>query len=405
MSGALLRRLEDLLGAGSVRTTGDGLPCALPESTEAVAMVCRLAHREGWRIRVEGRGSWCQADAPCDLVLATRELSRVISLSPADLVASVEAGLPLDALQDALEQGGAWLALDPPGSARRSVGSVVATATSGPLRHGFGAVRDHLLGVTVVTGDGRVVRAGGQVVKNVAGYDLTRLQVGGFGAFGIITELHLRLRALPAVQVTLLAHGGRDALTRQARDLVEQGLAAQALELLSPGLTGSPEWTLALRLGGTEGGVRDELDRARARAEAPWTELPAEAARSFWARASGSITEAPITVRMGVFADGLDELIDSVEQRLGPGLVSAGPGCGMLRWSGSAPVAALREVRRIAAEREIPLTLERAPWPVRAAVGHFGAYREGVGRLVGRLRETFDPAATIAVAIEGTEGE
>jgi FAD/FMN-containing dehydrogenase len=111
-----------------------------------------------------------------------------------------------------------WLALDPPGRPERSIGSVIATATAGPLRHGFGPVRDHVLGCSVATGDGRLVNAGGRVVKNVAGYDLTKLQVGGFGGFGIIAEVHLRLRALPRADVTLLARGARDALTSGARD-------------------------------------------------------------------------------------------------------------------------------------------------------------------------------------------
>ena len=85
-----------------------------------------------------------------------------------------------------------WLAIDPPGRPERSVGSVAATATAGPLREGFGPVRDHVLGCTVVTGDGRIVRAGGRVVKNVAGFDLAKLHVGGFGAFGITTSASAR---------------------------------------------------------------------------------------------------------------------------------------------------------------------------------------------------------------------
>ena len=139
-------------------------------------------------------------------------------MSPADLVATVQAGTPLEALRRRLADEGMWLALDPPGRPERSLGSVVATATAGPLRHGFGPVRDHVLGCTVATGDGRLVKAGGRVVKNVAGYDLTKLQVGGFGGFGIIAEAHLRLRALPRADVTLVARGTRDTLTlRRAR--------------------------------------------------------------------------------------------------------------------------------------------------------------------------------------------
>ena len=127
-----------------------------------------------------------------------------------------------------------WLALDPPGRPERTVGSIAATATVGPLRAGYGPVRDHLLGCEVVTGEGRVIRPGGTVVKNVAGYDLTRLQVGGFGAFGVLTVLHLRLRARPSADTTLLARGPRDDLTRWARDLAEAGVRPAALEMVSP---------------------------------------------------------------------------------------------------------------------------------------------------------------------------
>jgi hypothetical protein len=102
-----------------------------------------------------------------------------------------------------------------------------------------------------------------------------------------------------------------------------------------------------------------------------------------------------------VFPDALDELIDLLEERLGPGLLAGGPGRGLLRWSGSATAEALRAVRHLVAEREIPLTLERAAWPLRHALGHFGAYREGVGLLVDKLRSTFDPDPTFPVALNG----
>src|SRR5690606_18485010 len=148
-----------------------------------------------------------------------------------------------------------WLALDPPGRPERSIGSVVATATAGPLRNGSGPVRDHILGCTIVTGDGRIVRAGGRVVKNVAGYDLTKLQVGGFGAFGIVTEVHLRLRAVPRADQTLTARGGRDTLTSVARDLIAGGLAPAALELLSPAAAADSDWVLAARLLGPDEAV------------------------------------------------------------------------------------------------------------------------------------------------------
>jgi len=188
MSDVVHGRLRALLGSAGVDRDPAGLPRAIPDSPDALSLVCRLAHEEGWKIRVEGQGTWLPADAPADLAVSTRALDQVLSVSPADLVATVQAGTSMETLRRRLADHGMWLAIDPPGRPERSLGSVIATATAGPLRHGFGPVRDHVLGCTVATGDGRLVKAGGRVVKNVAGYDLTKLQVGGFGGFGIVAH-------------------------------------------------------------------------------------------------------------------------------------------------------------------------------------------------------------------------
>lgn len=401
MSSAIFMRLRHALGDAAVEADRDGRPRALPDSTDAVAQVCGLAHEQGWRVRLEGRGTWMPADVPADLALSTRALSRVVEVAPADLVATCETGVAVADLQRALAERGAWLALDPPGHPDRSLGSVIATGSAGPLRHGFGPVRDHILGGTTVTGDGRVIKAGGNVVKNVAGYDLTKLQVGGFGAFGVVTQVHLRLRAVPERRATLLARGDRDTLTRQARGLMEEQLAAGALELFSPALAADAEWVLALELSGTAAGVEAEATRAAEHCEVSWIRLSPEHANAFWSTTSRGAQAGAVTLRLGVFPDGLDEMIDLLAERLDVGLLSAGAGRGLLRWSGAAPVEAMRDLRRIAAEREIPLTLERAPWETRQAMGHFGAYREGVGVLVSKLRSTFDPDPTFPVALEG----
>ena len=401
LSSAIFMRLRHALGDGAVEADAEGRPRAVPPTTEAVAQICAMAHEQGWRIRLEGQASWMPPDAPADLALTTRGLTRIVDVAAADLVATCEAGVPLALLQRELAARNAWLAIDPPGAPERSLGSVIATGTAGPLRYGFGPVRDHILGGTIVTGDGRVIKAGGSVVKNVAGYDLTKLQVGGFGAFGVVTQLHLRLRALPALRLTLLANAERDILTRQARTLVDAQLGAAALELFSPGPATGPEWTLALELAGTEATVEAEATRITTHSEVRWNRLAPQPAAGFWAATARAPLAAPMTLRFGVFPDGLDELIDLLQERLDPGWLSAGPGRGLLRWSGAAEVDTLRAVRRVTAEREIPLTLERGPWAMRHALGHFGAYREGVGVLVAKLRSTFDPDPTFPVALEG----
>jgi glycolate oxidase FAD binding subunit len=403
VSDPIFTRLRALLGTTGVERDPQGVPRATPETSDALSLVCRLAHEEGWKIRVEGRGTWLAPDAPADLVVSTRGLEQVVSVSPADLVATVQAGTPLEVLRRRLADYGMWLALDPPGRPERSIGSVVATATAGPLRHGFGPVRDHVLGCSVATGDGRLVNAGGKVVKNVAGYDLTKLQVGGFGGFGIIAEVHLRLRALPRADVTLVARGSRDALTSAARDLMAASLLPAALELLSPALAAEPEWILAARFVGTEAAVQADVRLLGSQGDLNWQQLPADRTAAFWSVAARGSLGGPITLRLGVLGDGVDEAIDLLAHDLDEGLVSAGAGQGMIRWTGDATLDRLRSLRRAAASREIPMTLERAPWPLRRALGHFGAYREGVGKIVGRLRGTFDPGQCLNVALEGVE--
>ena len=403
MNDSIFMRLRHAFGEPMVERDREGRPRVVPDSTDGVAELCSLAHSNGWRVRVEGQASWMPADAPADIALGTGGLSRLVQVAPADLVATVEAGATLAVIQRELQSVGAWLALDPPGRPDRTLGSIVATGTAGPLRHGLGPVRDHILGGTIVTGDGRVIRAGGNVVKNVAGYDLTKLQVGGFGGFGIIAELHLRLRALPRADVTLLARGPRDTLSSAARDLVEAQLLPGALELLSPALGADADWVLAARFVGTDAAVQSDVRRLGSVAELPWTPLPADRTAAFWGLVARGSLGGPITLRLGVLGGGIDDTIDILAHDLDEGLVSAGAGAGMIRWTGDAPVDRLRAVRRAAAAREIPMTLERAPWPVRRALGHFGAYREGVGQLVGRLRDSFDPGHSLSVALEGAE--
>src|SRR5229473_3546190 len=235
---SLVDRVRALLGddAVDVAPTPDGVPRVAPGSPDAVGLLLGTAREEGWRVRIEGAGTWLPADAPADLALTTRRLDKIPAIEPQDLSATAEAGIGCDLLRQQLADRGTWLALDPPGLAGRTLGSVVATATAGPLRHGFGAVRDHLLGVTFVTGDGRLVQSGGRVMKNVAGYDLTKLAAGGFGAFGVIVLVHLRLRALPRADQTLVLEGSREDLAQVADDIAAAAVQPAAHELMSPAL-------------------------------------------------------------------------------------------------------------------------------------------------------------------------
>lgn len=391
---SILERVRALLGQEAVV---EGR--VAPPTADAVALLLGTAHEEGWRVRVEGAGSWMPGDAPADVTLTTRRLDRVVAVEPQDLSATVEAGAGFDLLRHQLADRGTWLAIDPPGPQGRTIGSVLATASSGPLRHGFGPIRDHVLGLSVVTGDGRIIESGGRVMKNVAGYDLTKVQLGGFGAFGVIVKAHLRLRALPRADVTAVVEGPRDELTRIAEDILEAGLEPAALELVSPALARRERWALAVRLAGSAALVAAAEAGLRTASGGRMAELRPEEAAAFWRHAAEGLSARALTLRLGGLPAATDELLDLLQHQIGDEWVTATPAAGVVRWAGDAPAERLRHLRRSLAGLEVPLTLERASWGMRSVVGHFGAYREGVGPLVAGLRKVFDPGERLVVAL------
>ena len=185
-------------------------------------------------------------------------MNAVIEYEPADLTLTAQAGLSLTRLREVAAEGGQWLAVD--AGAWGTLGGLVATATAGSLEAGFSGPRDHVLGVTLVTGDGRVLRLGGRVVKNVAGFDLLKMAVGSWGTLGVMTEVTVRLFPLPEAEVTLVWTAERASdLVPVARRLAVAPVVPDALELVtdSNDMTG-PGATLLLRRLGT----REDVDKS-----------------------------------------------------------------------------------------------------------------------------------------------
>lgn len=151
-----------------------------------------------------------------------RALNRVTEYTPEDMTVTVETGLTLAGLQARLAQGGQWLPIDPPNPERMTIAELLDTNASGPRRFGYGTIREHLIGLKAVLANGRVIKSGGKVVKNVAGYDVQKLFVGGYGSLGVIVEATFKLRPLPEVecfvQATCSSVEAADALIQSALD-------------------------------------------------------------------------------------------------------------------------------------------------------------------------------------------
>jgi glycolate oxidase FAD binding subunit len=177
----------------------------VPESADDAAEVLRAAADAGERVRIRGGGTrsgWGNVTPAPDVVVATSGMQRIVEHNEGDLTAVLEAGVPLRSAQEQFAGAGQMLALDPPGAPEGTVGGLFATGDSGPLRHRYGAARDLIVGITVALPDGTVAKAGGKVIKNVAGYDLSKLLTGAFGTLGAIMQVAVRLHPRPPESVT-----------------------------------------------------------------------------------------------------------------------------------------------------------------------------------------------------------
>jgi glycolate dehydrogenase FAD-binding subunit len=211
-----------------------------PKTFEEVAAALAAATADSRRVRIVGAGTklqWGHPGAPTDVELHTTGLDRILEHNAGDMTATLEAGVPLALAQRTFAASGQMFALDPPlgglqSSSGPTIGGVVATGDCGPLRHRYGAPRDLVVGVTVALSDGTVARAGGKVIKNVAGYDLAKLFAGSFGTLGVILSVNIRLHPLQDCNATALgATTDAGALAAAAVALAAAPLEFEALDV------------------------------------------------------------------------------------------------------------------------------------------------------------------------------
>jgi glycolate oxidase FAD binding subunit len=262
---ALAAACDDVAEAGPADAI-DGVAPALvarPGSTAEVAEVLRAAAAAGLTVVPRGSGTkitWGRPPERADLVVDLGRMAAVQDHAAGDLIVDVQAGTPLAAVQEAVASAGQRLALDDPlGGA--TVGGALATNLSGPRRVRFGSARDLLIGVTVVRADGVVAKAGGRVVKNVAGYDLGKLLVGSFGTLGVVTEAVFRLHPLPAFRLLVTAPFDRpEAAQRMVQEVIHGQAVPTAVEVDWP--VDGPG-TVSVLLEGIEAGLQERAATTR----------------------------------------------------------------------------------------------------------------------------------------------
>ena len=210
---------------------------ALPENEEQVGDVLRLADEHDATVFPRGGGSHVSLGATperVDVVLSVERLRRQLAYEPGDMTATVQAGMPLEELQSVLGAQGQFVALDPPTTAATTIGGVIATNASGPRRLLYGTARDVVLGISVATADGIRTKAGGRVVKNVTGYDLTKLYIGSLGTLGVVLELTFKVHPLPPGEETIgIACAGHADVLPVLNALLRLPLRLNSLELLN----------------------------------------------------------------------------------------------------------------------------------------------------------------------------
>ena len=429
--------LDAMRGAGIQAAAVDGTDAyridgispkvvASPSDLDELGRVLRLASDQDMAVAPWGGGALTDIGNPpdrLDVVVDISGLDRVIEHNPADLTATVQAGVTLDRLQELLGRHGQFVALDPPLPRRSTVGGTLATAVSGPLKWQYGSPRDTVIGMKVVQPDGVVTKSGGQVVKNVSGYDMSRLHIGGLGTLGVIAEVSFKLTPRPASEATVVA-----AFVDPKR-CVEAGLAVFHGEVMPLALTASDASAagrmqtagtaaapfLAVRLGGRpltlERQIREVRSICQAREPVRVEVLKEEDATALWRSLADfgwdRQTVPLVGVRAFVEPSATAQLVEAVGRSAPPeglspaivchpahGTVLIGWNADGARASSDAVGEVVRDTRGLVDRLRGKMVVERCPLDVKSGLDVWGSPPEPVAIMRG-LKEQYDPKRTL----------
>ncbi|GAB1538305.1 FAD-binding oxidoreductase [Scytonema sp. NUACC21] len=370
-----------------------------PSTTQQLAAIIAEAYRNKWRVLLCGSGSklnWGGLVKSADIVVSTERINQPIEHAVGDLTVTVGAGMKFSQLQTILANSKQFLAIDPATPESATIGGIVATADTGSLRQRYGSVRDQLLGITFVRADGQIAKAGGRVVKNVAGYDLMKLFTGSFGTLGAIAQVTFRLYPFLEASGTVVLTGEATAVEQAADILRGSALTPTQADLLSPQLVSRLELGQGLGLIarfqsiaesvkeqsnqllevgkqlGLQGKIYSEADEADL-----WLILREQM--------HSSPSESVITCKIGVLPTSAVKVLTEVEM----GWIHIASGLGVLRFEGENTVDKVLETRNLCQTNGGFLTILAAPVTVKERLDVWG-YTGNALQIMRRIKEQFD---------------
>jgi glycolate oxidase FAD binding subunit len=396
---------------------------AFPHNIEELSEMLKLASDEHWRVIPAGAGAWLtMGNVPVSfhLAISTARMNRVIEYEPADLTATVEAGCSLAAFNQLAAQHRQWIPLDPFGEKSATLGGIVATASSGPLRCSYGTPRDWLIGIRVVHPNGGVTKAGGKVVKNVAGYDLCKLYTGSFGSLAVIAEMSFKLRATPSSEKTMVFYADSAAEAAQAERLcalalriTDSDVQPGAMELVAPTNNHalpieSNRFALVLRFLNEAETIESQIaDAARIGCDFERALLSEADAGTFWRVYHESETDEQweFSLRLSALPAELDAVIKDINQMLPQTTLRAHAASGVVRiLAGEDLFEGLQikrrpkfiaELRKMMQARGGQLLVLRAPEKIKDQLDTWGE-AGATGRLMRELKLRFDPQSLLS---------
>ena len=402
--------LRVLVGAERFRTSkleeavDDVLPHMFiePANPEEVAGALKIATGAGLQVIPRGGATkmdWGNPPRSGELMLSTRRLNRVVEHAWADMTATVEAGCTLQQLQQTLAEHGQRLALDPLWPEQATIGGILATNDSGPLRIRFGSLRDLVIGITLVLPDGTLAKSGGKVVKNVAGYDLPKLATGSLGTLGIITQAIFRLHPVPRESRTL-SFSNADSETMNALVLAIQdcNMVPTGVQVRA-GNSSTPE--VDLRFEGTTAGCDAQIEQTlRIASGARRIESPADvwnARSTLWSGA-----EPSVVCKFSLLPGDLGNFLNLIRKASEPlhlpwKVVAQAVGVGYLRLEGNdtgALLNALQDFRKNLETRGGSLVILRCPLEIKSKMDVWGSAGDALP-LMRSIKAQFDPTGVL----------